>query len=42
VPAPLLATKLFIPSPRRGLVLRPRLVEALRRRLVERLDEGLE
>ncbi len=33
MPAPLLATKLFIPSPRRSLV--------PRRRLVERLDAGL-
>jgi LuxR family transcriptional regulator, maltose regulon positive regulatory protein len=33
VPAPILATKLYIPPSRRSLVLRPR--------LVERLDEGL-
>ncbi|MCJ7711026.1 MAG: LuxR family transcriptional regulator, partial [Chloroflexi bacterium] len=33
MPAPILATKLYIPTSRRSLVLRPR--------LVERLDEGL-
>jgi Ribbon-helix-helix protein, copG family len=33
VPAPILATKLYVPPSRRSLVLRPR--------LVERLDEGL-